>query len=184
MVATLFQHCNAVLRKNRRCESSRVTSPGEARRKLTLVNCCKDFWDVGPIGSFRSTTTATSTRTAKRNRFWLAKRQLCTCLTLFCTFLCHHCATTLLQRLISHDVLWRTLTQDNEILFLFLNFDIQSFIIQLQKKLPTFDGTERDGISAIKFDTFRLQSLSRSLRGEFFLVLRDMKEERRKKILS
>ena len=61
---------------------------------------------------------------------------------------------------------------------------IQSFIIQLQKKLPTFDGTERDGISTIKFDTFRLQSLSRSLRGEFFLVLRDFKEERRKKILS
>ena len=140
---------------------------------------------LGPIGSFRSTTTATSTRTAKRNRFILAKQQLCTCLTLFCTFLCRHCAATTLQRLISHDVLWRTLTQDNEILFLFLNFDIQSFIIQLQKKLPTFDRTERDGISAItEFDTFRLQSLSRSLSGEFFLVLRDIKGERRKMILS
>ena len=139
---------------------------------------------LGPIGSFRSTTTATSTRTAKRNRFILAKKQLCTCLTLFCTFLCRHCATTTLQRLISHDVLWRTLTQDNDFLFFSWTL-IQSFTIQLQKKLPTFDGTERDEISATtEFDTFRLQSLSRSLRGEFFLVLRDIKEERRKEILS
>ena len=61
---------------------------------------------------------------------------------------------------------------------------IQSFRIQIQKKLLTFDGTERDGKSAIKFDTFRLQSPSRSVRGEFFLVLRDIKEERRKKVLS
>ena len=30
----------------------------------------------------------------KSNRFWLAKQQLCTCITLFCTFLHRHCTTT------------------------------------------------------------------------------------------
>ena len=40
----------------------------------------------------------------KSKSFWLTKRQLCTCLTPFCTFLCHHCATTSLQCLISRFV--------------------------------------------------------------------------------
>ena len=30
----------------------------------------------------------------KSNRFRLAKQQLCTCITLFSTFLCRHCTTT------------------------------------------------------------------------------------------
>ena len=37
------------------------------------------------------TATATATKTAKSNRFRLAKQQFCTCITLFCTFLCHRC---------------------------------------------------------------------------------------------
>ena len=32
--------------------------------------------------------------TVKNNRFRLAKQQLCTCITLFCTFLCRYCMTT------------------------------------------------------------------------------------------
>ena len=74
------------------------------------------------IGSF-SNDDGDVNKSRKSNSFWLAKRQLCTCLTLFCTFLCHHCATTTLQCLISHDVLWSTRTQDNGIHFIFLNFD-------------------------------------------------------------
>ena len=38
--------------------------------------------------------TATSTGTAKSSRFRLAKQQLCTCITLFCTLLWRHCTTT------------------------------------------------------------------------------------------
>ena len=34
-------------------------------------------------------------------RFRLAKQQLCTCITLFCTFLCRHCTTTTWKCLIS-----------------------------------------------------------------------------------
>ena len=39
-----------------------------------------------------------------RNRFRLAKQQLCTCITLFFTFLCRHCATTTWKCLISRFV--------------------------------------------------------------------------------
>ena len=41
------------------------------------------------------TKTVTATETSCRsNRFWLAKQQLCTCITLFCTFLFLPCTTT------------------------------------------------------------------------------------------
>ena len=40
----------------------------------------------------------------KSNRFKLAKQQLCTCITLFCTFLCRHCTTTTWKCLISRFV--------------------------------------------------------------------------------
>ena len=33
-------------------------------------------------------------RQKKSNRFIVAKQKLRTCITLFCTFLCHHCTTT------------------------------------------------------------------------------------------
>ena len=40
----------------------------------------------------------------KSNRFKLAKQQLCTCITLFCTFLCRRCATTTWNFLVSRFV--------------------------------------------------------------------------------
>ena len=48
-----------------------------------------------------ATTTVTATRTAKSNRFRQANQQLCTCVTLFCTFLCRRCTTTTWNCLIS-----------------------------------------------------------------------------------
>ena len=42
----------------------------------------------------RASTTVMATRTAKCKRFRLAKQQLCTCITLFCTFLSRRCTTT------------------------------------------------------------------------------------------
>ena len=42
----------------------------------------------------RASTTVMATRTAKWKRFRLAKQQLCTCITLFCTFLSRRCTTT------------------------------------------------------------------------------------------
>ena len=43
-------------------------------------------------------------RTKKRKRFILAKQQLCTCITVFCTFLSRRCLTTTWKCLISHFV--------------------------------------------------------------------------------
>ena len=40
----------------------------------------------------------------KSNRFIVAKQQLCTCIMLFCTFLCCHCMTTAWKCLISRFV--------------------------------------------------------------------------------
>ena len=40
----------------------------------------------------RPTTTATEGEWQKSNRFLLTKQQICTCITLFCTFLCRRCA--------------------------------------------------------------------------------------------
>ena len=58
----------------------------------------------------------------KSNRIRLAKQQLCTCITLFCTFLCRRCTTTTWKCLFSRFV-EDGRTQDNNFLFLFLNFD-------------------------------------------------------------
>ena len=46
-------------------------------------------------------TTATATRKVKKHRFILAKQQLRTCISLFSTFLCRHCTTTMWKCLIS-----------------------------------------------------------------------------------
>ena len=46
-------------------------------------------------------TTATATRKVKKHRFILAKQQLLTCITLFSTFRCRHCTTTMWKCLIS-----------------------------------------------------------------------------------
>ena len=40
----------------------------------------------------------------KKQKVYLAKQQLCTCITLFSTFLCRHCLTTTLNGLISRFV--------------------------------------------------------------------------------
>ena len=70
----------------------------------------------------------------KSNRLRL--QQLCTCITLFCSFLCRRCTTTTWKCLIS-----RCVRDVNKRLSFSLKSRtlIQSFRIQLQKSLPTFD---------------------------------------------
>ena len=61
----------------------------------------KKYWSsirpLAPVTVFEpyKTTTTTATGTSKNNMFlkW-AKQQFCTCIPLFCTFLCLHCTTT------------------------------------------------------------------------------------------
>ena len=70
----------------------------------------------------------------KSNLFRLAEQELCTCITLFCTFLCRRCKTTTWGCLIS-----RFVEDVNTNNFIFLSLDFDTFRIQLQKDLPTFD---------------------------------------------
>ena len=94
----------------------------------------------------------------KRNRFRQAKQQLCTCITLFCTFLCCRCTTTTWNCLISRFV------EDGEqktTTFFFFSWTLmQSFRFQLQKNFGNIRRIKRDGISAIKFEAAQIQFLS------------------------
>ena len=66
----------------------------------------------------------------------LTKQQLCTCIKLFCTFP-RHCTTTTWKCLISRFCGGRE--HKAMTFFFFFWTSIQSFRIQLQKKLPSFD---------------------------------------------
>ena len=84
-------------------------------------------------------------------RFRQAKQQLCTCTTLFCTFLCRRWTTTTWNCLIS-----RFTEEGNkrqQLSFFFSWTLMQSFSIQLQEiwKIANIWRIRRDGISAIKF---------------------------------
>ena len=46
------------------------------------------------LGSLSNDDGDGNENSKKSNRFRLAKQQLCTCITLLCTFLCRHCTTT------------------------------------------------------------------------------------------
>ena len=86
-------------------------------------------WDITVVTLSRDTNRVLKQRRGRRqwerqksNWFRFAKQQLCTWITLFCTFLCRHCTTTTWKCLISRFV-ELTGTQDNNFPFLFLNFD-------------------------------------------------------------
>ena len=98
-------------------------------------------------------------RPIKSNRFRLAKQHLCTCITLFCTFVCFFAATARLRReKLSFHVLCGTRTQDSDFLFLFQNFD-KVFQNSTPEKNRQRGRIERDGISSIKFETVRIHFL-------------------------
>ena len=73
----------------------------------------------------------------KNNTSRLAKQQLCTCISIICTFLCRHCKTTTRKCLIS-----RFMEDVNKLLWNFLSHSELGYGfsgIQLQKSSPTFD---------------------------------------------
>ena len=92
MVSTLFQHCNAVLRW---------------KSLLRIVSCNVALKRRRRGRDNRELTQRRGRRQQERqksNWFRLAKQQLCTCITLFCTFLCRRCTTTTWKCLISRFV--------------------------------------------------------------------------------
>ena len=105
----------------------------------------------------RATTTVTATRTAKWKRFGLAKQQLCTCITLFCTFLSRRCTTTTWKCLISRFVEDGNTGQQLSFSFPELWYSPSELNCQ---KIANIWRIKRDGKSAIKFEAARIHFLS------------------------
>ena len=93
----------------------------------------------------------------KINRFRQGKQQLCTCNTLFCTFLCRHCTTTTWNCLISRFVEDGNKRQQ---LSLSLPELCCSPLEFNSNKIANIWRIERDGISAIKFEAAQIHFLS------------------------
>ena len=141
------------------------------KRSHLWASCCNVWWRweqvralPPPHKPLRNNRELTQRRRRRRqrerqrsNRFRQAKQQLCTCITLFCTFLCRRCTTTTWNCLISRFV------EDGEqkTTFFFFSWTLmQSFRFQLQKNFGNIRRIKRDGISAIKFVAAQIQFLS------------------------
>ena len=79
--------------------------------------------------------------------------QLCTCITLFCTFLCRRCTTTTSKCLISR--FEQDVNTIDDSLFLFLNFDT---VLQnsTPEKFANVWRVEQDRIKPIKFEAAQI----------------------------
>ena len=81
---------NQILRKH--------SNPGHVRNhRLSLATAKLDkSWESKTVkrNFTQSRRRRRQRERQKSNRFKLAKQQLCTCITLFCTFLCRRCTTT------------------------------------------------------------------------------------------
>ena len=93
----------------------------------------------------------------KSKRFRLTKQQLCTCITLFCTFLCRRCTTTTWKCLISRFVEDGNTGQQLSFSFVELWYSPSELNCQ---KIANIWRIKRDGISAIKFKAARIHLLS------------------------
>ena len=144
MVATLFQHCNAVLRW---------------KSLLRMVSCNITLKRPRRGRDNRELKQRRRRRQRERqqsNRFKLAKQQLCMGITLFCTFLCRRCRTTTWKCLISRfDEAVKTKQR------LFSSFpELCSLLDLTPEKFVNIWRIKRVGISAIKFEAARIHFLS------------------------
>ena len=144
MVATLFQLYNAVLRW---------------KSLLRMVSCNVALKRRRRGRDNRELKQRRGRRQQERqksNWFRLAKQQLCTCITPFCTFLCRRCTTTTWKCLISRfdeDVKTRQrLSPSFPELCSILQFDSRKFV--------NIWRIERVGKSAIMFEVARIHFLS------------------------
>ena len=150
-----LQHCSDIATlccaKNRRCESSRVTSPLSNR---TIWENREMVWkDAESISQWRfhrrrrcrivRSLISTDKGNVKReqqksNRLRSAKQRLCTCITLFCTFLCRHCTTTTWNCQISRFVEEVNTRQRLSFSFPELRCSLLESMQPQKKKMPTF----------------------------------------------
>ena len=84
--------------------SVQIAPAGSIRNVFRLIGVVPSFW-LGKLGErtgqlwrdnreLKQRRRRRQRERQKSNRFRLAKQQLCTCFTLFCTFLCSRCTTT------------------------------------------------------------------------------------------
>ena len=154
MQCRLSLYCMVILRPVKREEQLLLAFNLTSDHRCSLLRYIKNLRH--PIDDSRELKQRRRRRRRERQksyRFILAKQQLCTCITLFCTLLWRRCTTTTWKRLISRFV------KDKNFLFLFLNFDTV-LRIQLQKNISSIWGIKQDGISAIKFEAARIHFLS------------------------
>ena len=100
---------------------------------VVVLGITSSFYWLGTINWWRRRQREVQ----KNNRLGLAKQQLCTCITLFCTFLCRHCKTTTRKCLIS-----RFMEDVNKLLWNFLSHSELGYGfsgIQLRESSPTSD---------------------------------------------
>ena len=74
------------------------TEPTTNLDRFVTKNCKRLVYDIRKLKQRRRRRQR---ERQKSNWFWLAKQQLCTCIMLFCTFLCRQCTTTTWNCLIS-----------------------------------------------------------------------------------
>ena len=73
------------------------------------------------MGSLSNNNSNSKKERPKSNQFILAELQLCMCITLFCTFLSHHCKSATWNLLISLACFMELVSTAQNFLFLFLN---------------------------------------------------------------
>ena len=91
---------------------------GEVWRHVTMV---AKFLDLNNR-EFKQRRRRRQRKRQKSNRFILAKQQLCTCITLFCTFLSRRCSTATWNFLNSRACFMELVDTTQNLLFLFLKY--------------------------------------------------------------
>ena len=100
------------------------------------------------IGTLRNVDANVNEIGKKSNRFRLAKQQLCTCITLFCSFLCCHCTKDLKM---PYFTFCGGREYKKTTFFFFSLTSIQSYRIHIQKKLPTIKQLKSSKFEATQF---------------------------------
>ena len=103
MQCRLNLHCMVILRPVKREEQLLLAFNLTSDHRCSLLRYIINLRH--PIDESRELRQRRRRREGQKSyRFILAKQQLCTCITLFCTFLCRRCTTTTWKCLISRFV--------------------------------------------------------------------------------
>ena len=103
MQCRLSLHCMVILRPVKREEQLLLAFNRTSDHRCSLLRYIINLRH--PIDESRELRQRRRRREGQKSyRFILAKQQLCTCITLFCTFLCRRCTTTTWKCLISRFV--------------------------------------------------------------------------------